>query len=207
MRIGVMGGTFDPIHRGHVQVADQVARGLDLDQVVFVPAGSPWMKQAPGASAADRLAMVQLAIDGDDRFIASRVDVDRPGPTYAVDTLSDLQREFAAVHPAIEVSWSFIVGADALADFMEWHAPRRILELADLVGVTRPGHALTAPPIPADRLTLLEVASLDISSSTIRHLVAIGAPIEELVAPSVAQYIAEHELYQQVEGQDWDGSR
>ena len=207
MRIGVMGGTFDPIHRGHVQVADQVARALDLDQVVFVPAGSPWMKQAPGASAADRLAMVQLAIDGDDRFIASRVDVDRPGPTYAVDTLSDLQREFATVHPAIDANWLFIVGADALADFMEWHDPGRILELADLVGVTRPGHALTAPPIPAERLTLLEVASLDISSSTIRHLVAIGAPIEELVAPSVAQYIAEHELYQQVEGQDRDGSR
>jgi nicotinate-nucleotide adenylyltransferase len=151
--------------------------------------------------------MVQLAIDGDDRFIASRVDIDRPGPTYAVDTLSDLQREFATVHPAIDANWSFIVGADALADFMDWHAPGRILELADLVGVTRPGHALAAPPIPADRLTLLEVASLDISSSTIRHLVATGATIEELVAPSVAQYIAEHRLYQQVEGQDRDGSR
>jgi len=196
LRIGVMGGTFDPIHRGHVHVADVVARAVQLDQVIFVPVGVPWMKPAPIADAADRLAMVRLAVDGDRRFRASEVDIERSGPTYAEDTLTDLREEFAKAHPGDRAAWSFIVGADALTDFPHWHAPEQILELADLIGVTRPGHRLMAPPMPTDRLRLLEVAPMDVSSSRIRRLVAAGAPIEEFVAESVARYIADHGLYQ-----------
>jgi len=189
-----MGGTFDPIHRGHRQVAEAVVDALDLAEVIFVPAGDPWMKSPPQAAAEHRLAMVLLAIQGDPRFTASRVDIDRPGPTYAVDTLADLQ----ATHPSVPgqpAQWSFIVGADALVDFSRWHDPERILQLADLVGVTRPGHVLDPGDIPAEQLTLLPVPSMDVASSEIRRRVSAGESIRHLVEPAVADYIVEHGLY------------
>ncbi len=197
MRIGVLGGTFDPIHCGHLQVADRVAAALGMDQVLLVPAGDPWMKPPPEASRGDRLAMVNLAIGTHARLASSSVDVDRVGPTYAVDTLADLQRAFPQREPGQVVRWSFIVGADALADFMRWREPDRILQLADIVGVTRPGHRLDPPPIPENRLTLLEVDSMDISSSQIRDRVAAGQSIDGLVEPAVADYIREHRLYRE----------
>jgi nicotinate-nucleotide adenylyltransferase len=195
MRIAVLGGTFDPIHLGHVQVADQVAAALDLDQVIFVPAGRPWMKPQPLASADDRLAMVELAIGHDERFISSRVDLDRPGPTYAVDTIGDLRQERGLSHPGEDASWYFIVGADALADFMHWHRPEQILQLAHVIGVNRPGTIQQPPPIPPERLSLLEIDAMDVSSSMIRDLVRRGASIEALVEASVDDYIREHGLY------------
>lgn len=195
MRIGVMGGTFDPIHLGHVQVAEQVFEALDLDQAIFVPAGQPWMKPQPEADAADRLAMVRAAIGSHPRFAASRVDLDRPGPTYAVDTLADLQRAHAAEYPGQHASWFYIAGADALADFMRWRSPERILGMAQLVGVTRPGHRLDSSSVPGASLTLLQLDSMDVSSSTVRALVHQGASIRGLVDPLVEHYIAEHGLY------------
>lgn len=197
MRIGVLGGTFDPIHCGHLQVADRVAAALGMEQVFLVPAGDPWMKPPPEASRADRLSMVELAIGNHARLASSSVDVDRVGPTYAVDTLADLQRAFPKRQPGQVVRWSFIVGADALADFMRWREPDRILQLADIVGVTRPGHRLDPPPIPEGRLTLLEVDSMDVSSSQIRDRVAAGQSIDGLVEPAVAHYIREHRLYRE----------
>lgn len=196
MRIGVLGGTFDPIHLGHVQVADQVAEAVDLDQVLFVPAGQPWMKSHPRASAADRMAMVRAAIGSDPRFAASSVDLDRPGPTYAVDTLSDLRHDFAVEHSGARADWFFIAGADALADFMSWHQPKRILAMAHLIGVTRPGHRLDSPGVSREHLTLLQVDSMDVSSTTIRAMVRQGASIQGLVDPLVEDYIARHRLYQ-----------
>lgn len=195
MRIGVMGGTFDPIHLGHVQVAEQVAEALDLDQVVFVPAGQPWMKSKPQADPADRLAMVRAAIGRHSGFAASRVDLDRPGPTYAVDTLADLQRAHACEHPDEHATWFFIAGADALADFMCWRSPERILAMAKMVGVTRPGHRLDSSSVPGASLILLQVDSMDVSSSMVRALVHQGASIHGLVDPLVEEYIAEHGLY------------
>lgn len=195
MRIGVLGGTFDPIHLGHVQVADQVAEAIGLDQVLFVPAGQPWMKSQPRADAVDRLAMVKAAIGRDPRFTASGVDLDRPGPTYAVDTLSDLRHAFSVEHPGEQASWYFIAGADALADFMRWHQPERVLAMAHLIGVTRPGHRLDSPGVPQEHLTLLQVDSMDVSSTTIRAMVREGASIQGLVDPLVEDYIARHGLY------------
>lgn len=197
MRIGVLGGTFDPIHCGHLQVAERVSEAIGLDQVLFVPAGQPWMKSHPEADAADRLAMVKAAIGGYPRFAASNVDLERPGPTYAVDTLEDLGRAFEVEHPQERATWYFIAGADALAEFMRWHQPERILAMAHLIGVTRPGHRLDSPGVPQEQLTLLEIDSMDVSSTTIRSLVRQGESIRGLVDPRVEDYIAVHGLYRQ----------
>lgn len=197
MRIGVMGGTFDPIHLGHTAAAASAATQLGLDLVLFVPAGQPWMKQAtPQASAEDRFRMVELAVRFDDRFRASRVDIDRRGPTYTVDTLADLQ----AAHAHQADQWYLFVGADALADLPRWRSPERVLAMAHLVGLTRPGHrlampALDVPGLPAASFTLLDVPAVDVSSTTIRAMVRAGASIDGLVDDLVATYIADHSLY------------
>lgn len=191
MRIGVMGGTFDPIHIGHLVAASEVAHRFDLDRVVFVPTGQPWQKTHRRVSAPeDRYLMTVIATAADDRFSVSRVDVDRDGPTYTVDTLRDIRAEQGDGH-----DYYFITGADALAEILSWREPDEVLRLAHLVGVTRPGHVLTDPGLAPGRVTLLEIPALAISSSDIRARVAAGEPIRYLVTPGVESYITKVGLY------------
>lgn len=195
-RVGVLGGTFDPIHHGHLVAASEVAFRLGLDQVLLVPAGQQWQKTRPDISPAeDRYAMTVIATDPDPRLAASRVDVDRDGPTFTVDTLTDLRAELG---PDVELF--FITGADALAGLATWHRAEEIPALAHLVGVTRPGHDLEAPAglgLAADAVTYVEIPALDISSSDCRARVAAGAPLRYLVPDGVAQYVADHGLYRE----------
>jgi nicotinate-nucleotide adenylyltransferase len=191
VRLGVMGGTFDPIHHGHLVAAAEVLHRFELDEVVFAPTGQPWQKSTRVVTPAeDRYLMTVVATASNRRFSVSRVDVDRPGPTYTVDTLKDLQ----AQRPDDELF--FITGADALLQILGWHQPEEILELAHLVGVTRPGYDLTADHgLPDDRVSLLEVPALAISSSDVRSRVASGAPIGYLVPDGVVQWIDKRGLY------------
>ena len=191
MRIGVMGGTFDPIHIGHLVAASEVAHRFQLDRVVFVPTGQPWQKSDRDVSAPeDRYLMTVIATAADDRFSVSRVDVDRDGPTYTVDTLRDIRAEMGEEH-----DYHFITGADALGEILSWREPEEVLRLAHLVGVTRPGHVLADPGLAPGRVTLLEIPALAISSSDIRARVSRGEPIRYLVTPGVEAYIAKVGLY------------
>lgn len=191
MRIGVMGGTFDPIHIGHLVAASEVAHRFDLDRVVFVPTGEPWQKSNRQVSPPeDRYLMTVIATAADSRFSVSRVDVDRQGPTYTVDTLRDIQVELGSEH-----DYYFITGADALGEILSWREPDEVLRLAQLVGVTRPGHVLSDPGLAPGRVTLLEIPALAISSSDIRQRVARGEPVRYLVTPGVEAYVAKMGLY------------
>lgn len=195
-RIGVMGGTFNPIHHGHLVAASEVAHHFDLARVIFTPTGVPWHKAQQGvAGAEDRYLMTVIATASDPRFEVSRVDIDREGPTYTVDTLRDLQAHFGDEHPHDTADWFFITGADALADIVGWRDPDGILARAHLVGVTRPGHQLSNPGLPSTAATLIEVPALAISSTDIRHRVQEGAPIDYLVPGGVALWIEKHDLY------------
>jgi nicotinate-nucleotide adenylyltransferase len=174
-----------------------VAHRFDLDEVVFVPTGEPWQKQDRIVSPAeDRYLMTVVATAADPRFRVSRVDVDREGPTYTVDTLRDLRAEYAAA--GVEVDLFFITGADALAAIMGWRDPATLVELAHLVGVTRPGHDLTAAGLPSGAVTLVEVPALAISSSDCRARVRAGEPIRYLVPDGVEAYVAKRGLYRDV---------
>jgi len=190
-----MGGTFDPIHHGHLVAASEVAHRFDLQRVIFTPTGIPWHKAKTTTPGEDRYLMTVIATAADTRFEVSRVDIDREGPTYTVDTLRDLQRGFAAAHPGDDAEWFFITGADALADIVSWHDPDGIIDQAHLVGVTRPGHQLADPGLPEGVVTLIEIPALAISSSDIRQRVAEGKPIDYLVPEGVARWIRKHRLY------------
>jgi nicotinate-nucleotide adenylyltransferase len=186
MRLGVMGGTFDPIHLGHLVCASEVHAALSLDQVVFVPAGRPWQKaDRTLASPDDRYAMTVLATRDDPRFSVSRTELDRPGYTYTVDTL----RELGATGDEL----FFVVGADTLAQLPTWREPETLLSLATFVGVPRPGFALDAGTY--GDVTMVDTPALDISASDCRSRVAAGRPIRYLVPQPVADYIAGHGLY------------
>jgi nicotinate-nucleotide adenylyltransferase len=190
-RIGIMGGTFDPIHHGHLVAASEVADRFDLDQVVFVPTGQPWQKGDVAVSPAeDRYLMTVIATASNPRFSTSRVDIDRPGPTYTVDTLRDLKREFGA---AAELF--FITGADALAKILSWKDTEQIFALARFIGVTRPGFKLSAAHLPDDSVSLVQVPAMAISSTDCRVRVAAGQPVWYLVPDGVVQYIAKRGLY------------
>jgi nicotinate-nucleotide adenylyltransferase len=189
-----MGGTFDPVHHGHLVAASEVAHRFALDEVVFVPTGQPWQKDDRHVSPPeDRYLMTVIATASDPRFRVSRVDVDRDGPTYTVDTLRDLRAEYAA--SAVDAELFFITGADALASIASWRDSDEVLGLAHLVGVTRPGHALTAHGLPEGSVTLVEVPALAISSTDCRDRVAAGAPIRYLVPDGVLEYVAKRGLY------------
>lgn len=191
MRIGVMGGTFDPIHLGHLVAASEVAHRFALAEVVFVPTGQPWQKQHRQVSPAeDRYLMTVIATAADPRFSVSRVDIDRPGPTYTADTLRDLHAHYG---PSTQLY--FITGADALSDILSWQRTDEVLDHAHLVGVTRPGHVLTDPGIAPGRVTLVEVPALAISSSDCRRRIVSGEPVRYLIPPGVQAYIAKRELY------------
>jgi len=188
-----MGGTFDPIHHGHLVAASEVQAWFDLDEVVFVPTGQPWQKADRVVSPAEhRYLMTVVATASNPRFTVSRVDIDRGGPTYTIDTLRDL----AAVYPDAELF--FITGADALGEIFTWRDAERLFELAHFVGCTRPGYE-TDPSllagIPTEQLTLIEIPALAISSSDCRERRIAGEPVWYLVPDGVVQYIAKHDLY------------
>jgi nicotinate-nucleotide adenylyltransferase len=190
-RIGVMGGTFDPIHHGHLVAASEVADFFSLDEVIFVPTGQPWQKDDRKVSPAeDRYLMTVIATASNPRFSVSRVDIDRPGETYTIDTLRDLRRD----RPNAE--FFFITGADALARMISWRDADELFTMAHFVGCTRPGHRLTIADLPSDRVSLLEIPALAISSTVCRQRVRGGHPIWYLVPDGVVQYISKRGLYQ-----------
>lgn len=192
-RVGVMGGTFDPIHHGHLVAASEVAASFDLDTVVFVPTGAPWQKTDRQISPAeDRYLMTVIATAADPRFSVSRVDVDREGPTYTLDTLRELHAEHREAGELY-----FITGADALAQLLSWHQVDELFALAHFVGVTRPGHVLADPGLPPGEVSLVEVPALAISSTDIRARVAEGRPIDYLVPEGVARYVSKRGLYRE----------
>jgi nicotinate-nucleotide adenylyltransferase len=185
-----MGGTFDPVHHGHLVAASEVGARFDLDEVVFVPTGQPWQKTEREVSPAEhRYLMTVIATASNPRFTVSRVDIDRGGPTFTTDTLRDL----AAERKGAELF--FITGADALAQILGWKDADRLFELAYFIGVTRPGHRLDGSGLPADRVSLLEVPALAISSTDCRDRVQRGHPVWYLVPDGVVQYINKHRLY------------
>jgi nicotinate-nucleotide adenylyltransferase len=189
-KIGVMGGTFDPIHNGHLVAASEVADRFGLDEVVFVPTGQPWQKSEREVSRAeDRYLMTVVATASNPRFTVSRVDIDRGGPTYTADTLTDLSAE----HP--DARLYFITGADALAQILSWQKLDRLFELAHFVGVTRPGYTLGDDHLPRGAVTLVEVPAMAISSTDCRRRVAGGHPVWYLVPDGVVQYISKRGLY------------
>ncbi|MFE9692884.1 nicotinate-nucleotide adenylyltransferase [Micromonospora sp. NPDC005806] len=191
-RIGIMGGTFDPIHHGHLVAASEVADRFGLDEVVFVPTGQPWQKtDEPVSSAEDRYLMTVIATASNPRFQVSRVDIDRGGPTYTVDTLQDLHDEYGP-----KVQLFFITGADALDRILSWKEVDRMFELAHFIGVTRPGFELSDKHLPADTVSLVQVPAMAISSTDCRARVARGEPVWYLVPDGVVQYIAKRRLYQ-----------
>lgn len=187
-RLGVMGGTFDPIHHGHLVAASEVAQSFDLDEVVFVPTGRPWQKDDVTDSE-HRYLMTVIATASNPRFTVSRVDVDRVGPTYTVDTLRDLR----AQRPDADLF--FITGADAVAQILSWRDHDGLWDLAHFVAVSRPGHVLDVTDLPSDRVSVLEVPALAISSTDCRTRVHDGHPVWYLVPDGVVQYIAKHHLY------------
>ena len=187
-RVGVMGGTFDPIHNGHLVAASEVQQSFDLDEVVFVPTGEPWMK-ADVTPAEHRYLMTVVATASNPRFTVSRVDIDRDGPTYTIDTLRDLRRQ----RPDAELF--FITGADAVAQILEWREVEELWELAHFVAVSRPGHALNIRGLPSEGVSSLEVPALAISSTDCRQRVDRGFPVWYLVPDGVVQYISKHHLY------------
>jgi nicotinate-nucleotide adenylyltransferase len=189
-----MGGTFDPIHHGHLVAASEVQAWFDLDEVVFVPTGQPWQKSTRQVSAPeDRYLMTVIATASNPRFSVSRVDVDRDGPTYTIDTLRDLHRE----RPDTDLF--FITGADALAQILTWHDAEAIFELAHFVGCTRPGTTIddaTLDGLPQQKVTTIEVPALAISSTECRARAQKSEPVWYLVPDGVVQYIAKRGLYQ-----------
>ncbi len=193
-----MGGTFDPIHHGHLVAASEVQAWFDLDEVVFVPTGDPWQKSDRKVSPAEhRYLMTVIATAANPRFTVSRVDIDRDGPTYTIDTLQDLRTQM----PDAELY--FITGADALADIFTWRDASELFELANFVGCTRPGYSMdlkTLENIPEDRVTIVEIPALAISSTDCRERTGRGEPVWYLVPDGVVQYIGKHHLYVNTRG-------
>ncbi|MEW1864060.1 nicotinate-nucleotide adenylyltransferase [Streptomyces sp. NBC_00669] len=194
-RIGVMGGTFDPIHHGHLVAASEVASLFHLDEVVFVPTGQPWQKEDRKVSAAeDRYLMTVIATASNPQFSVSRSDIDRGGRTYTIDTLRDLRND----HPEAELF--FITGADALSQILSWRHAEELFALAHFIGVTRPGHTLSDPGLPEGGVSLVEVPALAISSTDCRQRVAKGDPVWYLVPDGVVRYIDKRALYRHETG-------
>ena len=188
MRLGVMGGTFDPIHHGHLVAASEVQALFALDEVVFVPTGQPWHKEDV-SPAEHRYLMTVIATASNPRFTVSRVDIDREGPTYTIDTLRDLRAQRA------DDELFFITGADALAEILSWKNADELFELAHFIGVTRPGHELADPGLPENGVSLQEVPAMAISSTDCRSRVSRAEPVWYLVPDGVVQYINKYSMY------------
>ena len=198
-RVGILGGTFDPVHSGHLMIAERALTELGLDLVLFVTAGSPRLKrQSPSATAKHRLEMVRLAVEHDGRFAVSDAEIHRRGPTYTVDTLEHVLREYRA-----GAELYFILGVDVLPRFHEWHNNERILELCRLVVVSRPGYSAfdwddfyIRNPMARDRITLVSSAA-DISGTELRARASQGLPLTGLLPERVERYIKDNEIYPQ----------
>jgi len=188
-RLGVMGGTFDPIHVGHLVTAEEALHQFALDEVVFVPTGRPWMKEHEVvASAEDRYRMTEIGIAPEPRFRVSRIEVDRGGPTYTVDTLR-------ALHEAeLDVELSFITGADAMLEIMDWKDAATLFDLAHFIAATRPGYDV-APLAAHPDVSVMQIPALAISSTDIRTRVREDRPIRFLVPEDVGTYIRAEGLY------------
>jgi len=198
MRLGVLGGTFDPVHRGHLMMAEEARVTLGLARVLLVPAGRPMSKPGRRVTAArHRLAMVRLAADGLPWLAVSAMEVERPGPSYTVDTITALRTQYG---PDVEIF--FILGWDSLVQLPAWHEPDRLVSLCRLVAVPRPGQVQPdvrelerAIPGISERVVFLDRPCVDISASAIREAVGRGEPVDHLVPETVAGYIREHRLY------------
>ncbi len=196
MKLGVFGGTFDPIHVGHLIIAEKVTMRLGLDKVIFIPAGRPYFKAGQEITEAEhRLAMVRLAVESNNRFEVSDAEVTRPGPTFTADTLRDLRR-------ALGVEMYLILGLDSLKELAQWRRPAEILQLATLVGVPRTGAGDFDPetldsifPGASKRIVVLDGPLIDVSGTEIRRRAPRGEPIRDLVPEPVEAYIREHGLY------------
>ncbi|WP_240541757.1 nicotinate-nucleotide adenylyltransferase [Bifidobacterium simiarum] len=191
-RIGIMGGTFDPIHNGHLVAASEVSWVYDLDEVIFVPTGRPVFKLDKSVTnAEDRYLMTVIATASNPKFTVSRVDIDRPGVTYTIDTLRDIR----AARPDAELF--FITGADAVAEIMRWKDAEEMLRLAHFVAVSRPGYSsdLRKLDVPTRSVDMLEIPALAISSTDVRRRSEQGEPVWYLVPDGVVQYISKHGLY------------
>ena len=190
LRIGIMGGTFDPVHHGHLVAASEVQDVFHLDEVVFVPTwAQPFKKDRCVSAAEHRYLMTVVATASNPRFTVSRVDIDRGGTTYTIDTLRDI----ASQYPGAELY--FITGADALAQILSWKDSAELFERAHMVGVTRPGHVLDDSDLPDDRVSLVEVPAMAISSTDCRRRITQGSPVWYLVPDGVVQYIRKYGLY------------
>lgn len=198
MNIGVLGGTFDPVHNGHLIVAEEARNRLNLAEVIFVPAGQPWLKaEKPISPAEHRLQMLRLALANQPHFTLSTIEIERDGPSYAVDTIAELRAKLGNGDELF-----FILGWDGLASLPQWREPSRLIKLCYLVAVSRLGSprpnfkALEASiPGLSRRVKLLEKLEIDISASAIRERVARGLSIRHLVPEPVNRYIKEHRLY------------
>lgn len=192
-KIGIMGGTFDPIHHGHLVAGSEVADRFNLDMVIFVPTGQPWQKADKVVSPAeDRYLMTVIATASNPRFHVSRVDIERGGDTYTVDTLADIREEYP------EADLFFITGADALAQIVTWRDWEKMFDLAHFVGVTRPGYELDddiIPEVHKDRVSLVDIPAMAISSTDCRERAREGHPVWYLVPDGVVQYIAKRQMY------------
>ena len=198
--IGVFGGTFDPIHLGHLVAAEEVRVKLDLDRILFVPAGRPWLKvDRPVSPAKHRLEMVRLAIADRPQFALSTVEVDRPGPSYTAETLELLRRQLGA-----EARIFFLLGSDGLPDLPEWREPRRLIQLCRLAVFARPGRPVpslesleTAIPGLSENVVFVEVPQVDVSATQIRRQVAEGVSVRDWLPPMVEDYILTHGMYRE----------
>ncbi|MCS7206831.1 MAG: nicotinate-nucleotide adenylyltransferase [Dehalococcoidia bacterium] len=205
MNIGILGGTFDPIHMGHLILAEEARVRLGLSKVLFIPTGQPWLKAGrPISPGHHRLAMVRMAIEDNPFFEASDMEIRRPGPTYTLDTLRELRAQWGN-GPEIYL----LLGLDALQDFPRWHQPQRILEMCTLVGMARPGYLDFSPqvldavlPGASQRLVLLHGPHIGISGTEIRRRVGMGLSIRYWVPRPVELYIAQHGLYRKGGGHE-----
>ena len=210
MRIGILGGTFDPIHLGHLLVAEESRIRLGLEQVLFVPAGRPWLKEGqPLTDARHRVRMVELAIASNPHFQVRRTEVDRPGLTYTVDTLEELRSELPS-----DAELVFILGLDAFESFHRWKEPERILELCRLVVISRPGYSEEARDElmarydgHGDRIRLLTVRNVDFSATEIRRRAAEGISFRYHTPDKVEAYILEHGLYRDLSTKGHEDAR
>jgi nicotinate-nucleotide adenylyltransferase len=191
-----MGGTFDPIHHGHLMAAEEARWQFDLDEVVFVPTGQPWMKSERRVSPAeDRYLMVVVATSANPRFMVSRLEIERDGPTYTVDTLRAIREERG------DVELFFITGADAMLEILQWKDPEEALAMAHFIAATRPGYDLSSfergTPTEHPTVSVMQIPALAISSTDIRERVAAGRPIRYLVPDGVQTYISKAGLYRE----------
>jgi nicotinate-nucleotide adenylyltransferase len=194
-RLGVMGGTFDPIHYGHLETAEEALHQFDLDGVLFVPTGRPWMKEHEVVSPAeDRYLMTVIATASNPLFSVSRLEVDRDGPTYTVDTLRGLKQELGE-----GVDLFFITGADAVLEILQWKDPSELFGLARFIAATRPGYDMApledVAPTDHPPIDVMHIPALAISSTDIRARVAKGEPIRYLVPEGVKSYVEKAGLY------------